>query len=90
MADPTETTEADRKKLCDLVVEQAAQMMVVGFGASIPMAVDRLLTYATAQIASMHGSARTAEVLRHLADNVEAGCFDRITAEGRSSRGEPH
>jgi uncharacterized protein len=71
MAD--ERTEADKKKLCDLVVEQAAQMMVVGFGAPIPMMVDRLLTYGAAQIASMHGSAHTAEVLRHLARNVEGG-----------------
>lgn len=67
--------------LCDEIIARAARMMVADVGANIPMMLDRLLTYAAAQIVSMDGSRDAAQIFRRLADNIEAGAF--ATLEGK-------
>lgn len=81
--------EEQRKAVCDQLIERAAEMMVEGAGAPIEMMIDRMLTYAAAQACTLQGSPATARTFRRLADNIEAGCFHRITGEG-SPHGARH
>lgn len=74
-------TDAESRALCDALVEGAAEMMVLE-GATFAMVVDRLITYATAQIVSMEGRARAVEVLRGVADQVEHGGFASVEHAG--------
>lgn len=52
-------------------------------GATVPLILDRMLTFAAAQAALIDGSAQTARQFRQMADRIEAGCFYSITGEGR-------
>ncbi|NTA84908.1 hypothetical protein G6L13_31170 [Agrobacterium tumefaciens] len=74
--------EERQKAFCDLVISRAADLMASEGGAPVPMILDRLLTYATAQAAVLDGSAKTATALRTVADKIEAGLFHSITGEG--------
>jgi hypothetical protein len=74
--------EERQKAFCDLVISRATDLMATEGGAPVPMILDRLLTYATAQAAVLDGSAKTATALRTVADKIEAGLFHSITGEG--------
>lgn len=73
--------DGERKELCDLIVERAAAAMEET-GAPIEMILDRLLTFAGAQAFMRHGKARTAEIFRELAENIENGVFDQLSGQG--------
>lgn len=85
---PKNPTPDEAKIACDTIIERAAVMMVAEVGASIPMMIDRLLTYAAAQAATMEGSAVTAEHFRRFADEIESGLFWSITGEGKPGGGK--
>ncbi len=70
-------TEQETKRLCDTIVARAAVMMQEN-GASVPMILDRLLTYSAAQAYFDIGPELTAELLRTTADNIEGGAFDYL------------
>ncbi|MBU1313978.1 MAG: hypothetical protein ACK4P4_18485, partial [Allorhizobium sp.] len=73
--------EERQKALCDTIITRAATMMVEEVGASVPMMLDRMLTYAAAQACCNDGSPRTAAIFRDLANNIEGGLFHRVTGE---------
>ncbi|WP_374374973.1 hypothetical protein [Tabrizicola sp.] len=64
--------ELNMNRGCDTILAAAAEAMLQ-MGAEPERIVDRALTYGAAQIVSWHGSARAAEVLRQLAENVVTG-----------------
>lgn len=72
-----------RKAMCDQIMHRAAVMMVEEAGASIPMMLDRLLTYAAAQACHLDGSSNTAAAFRSFADKIDAGLFHSVTGEGK-------
>lgn len=82
--------EAKKKIACDTIIERAAFMMVGEVGASIPMMIDRMLTYAAAQAATLEGSTVTAQHFRRFAEQIEGGLFWSITGEDRPSGGKPN
>lgn len=77
----TQQDDDNAKAFCNQVIERAVEMMAQA-KASMELIVDRLLTYAIAQIVTLHGNARAAEILHEIADNVEAGKFRMVTGEG--------
>lgn len=79
------TNEDNPRALCDLVLEGAAGVMQAS-GASVPMILDRMLTYAAAQAVAGAGSAATAEMFRQVAANIEGGALARIDALRARSR----
>ena len=79
--------DAAKSAACDLVIERAAVMMAGEVGASVEMILDRMLTYAAAQAATIDGSPRTATVFRELADKIEGGLFHSITGENNPNAG---
>ncbi len=83
-------SETDLKAACDLVIERAVEMMVGELGATFPMMLDRMLTYAGAQACTIEGSPATAKTFHRLADNIAAGCFYSVTGEGGGQRGKLH
>tara|TARA_R100000365_G_scaffold3600_1_gene12567 strand:+ start:6417 stop:6674 length:258 start_codon:yes stop_codon:yes gene_type:complete len=72
-----------RKQNCDLIVERAARMMVDEAGASVPMMLDRMLTYVAAQACLNDGSAKTAIAFRVMAQKIEDGLFHPVTGENQ-------
>lgn len=91
MPKPKNPTPDEAKKIaCDAIIERAAEMMVGSVGASIPMMIDRMLTYAAAQAATLEGSAVTAQHFRRFADSIEDGLFWSITGEDKLGRGKPN
>lgn len=82
--------DEERKAHCDLIIERAAEMMVAKVGASIPMMIDRMLTYAAAQAATLEGSPATAEHFRAFADNIEGGLLWPVTGEDKPGGGQPN
>lgn len=68
---------------CDKLIEITTETMVKEAGAPVEMVIDRLVTYAAAQIASWEGSDRAAAVFRDVADKIDAGLFHKITGEDR-------
>ena len=78
-----------RKALCDEIQHRAAKMMVEEVGVSIPMMLDRVLTFAGAQACTLDGSPKTAAAFRQFADKIDAGLFHSITGEGKP-RGRGH
>ncbi|MDX0261555.1 hypothetical protein GOC60_10200 [Sinorhizobium meliloti] len=81
-----EINDKNIQSACDLVVERAAEMMVEEIGAPIEMMIDRMMTYAGAQMCVLDGNRKTAAILRKLADNVEGGIFDAVTGEAARGR----
>lgn len=75
--------EERQKQFCDLVISRAAELAASEAGAPVPMILDRMMTYATAQAAVNDGSSKTAAALRVVADKIEAGLFHSLTGEGR-------
>ena len=77
--------EAELRRQCDLLVSTCAEMAVER-GVSIPMLLDRLLTFAAAHAVSIEGTPATARAFRTMAENVERGIFARFDPEpkGRS------
>jgi hypothetical protein len=73
--------QAVARQACDKLLELATETMVIQAGAPVEMVIDRLVTYAAAQICSIEGSKRAAEVFRDVADKIDAGLFHRITGE---------
>lgn len=88
MKSKTPTPDEATKIACDTIIERAAVMMVAEVGASIPMMIDRMLTYAAAQAATMEGSTTTAEHFRRFADEIEGGLFWSITGEDKPGGGK--
>ncbi|MDE4601391.1 hypothetical protein [Sinorhizobium meliloti] len=91
MPKPKNPTHKEAKKIaCDTIIERAAIMMVAEVGASIPMMIDRMLTYCGAQAATLEGSAVTAEHFRRFADQIEGGLFWSLTGENKPGGGKPN
>ena len=67
-------------KVCDEIVARAAVLMVEN-GASVGMALDRMLTYAAAQAVATDGREAAAEAFRGLAAKIEAGIFAHIEGQ---------
>ncbi|MDX1070464.1 hypothetical protein GOL32_18100 [Sinorhizobium medicae] len=84
------STDKAKQMACDAIIERAVVKMVVEAGAPVSLVIDRLLTYAAGQAATMRGSAVTAEHFRRLADNIEGGLFRSLTGEDRPSGGKPN
>jgi hypothetical protein len=76
--DMTMSKPNPRRVLCDEIVARAAHLMVTEADADIGMALDRMLTYSAAQAVSIDGSAKTAALFRHIADQIEAGAFAHL------------
>lgn len=62
---------------CDALLEIYGRDMLA-LGADPARIVDRMLTYAAAQVVCWHGAAHAAAVLRRVADQVEAGALSRV------------
>lgn len=77
--------EERQKRFCDLVISRAAELAASEAGAPVPMILDRMMTYATAQAAVNDGSPKTAAALRVVADKIDAGLFHSLTGEGRTT-----
>lgn len=75
--------EEKQKNLCDEIQHRAAVMMVEEVGVSVPMMLDRVLTFAAAQCCVLDGSTDTAAHFRLFADRIEAGLFHPVTGEGK-------
>jgi hypothetical protein len=71
-------TDETTRKFCDLTVTRAAELMHEQ-GASVPMILDRMLTYSAAQ-ASVMDADGAARMFRHVADQIEAGKFANLGA----------
>ncbi|MDX1247091.1 hypothetical protein GOL91_12165 [Sinorhizobium medicae] len=78
-------TEKAKQVACDAIIERAVVKMVVEAGAPVSLVIDRLLTYAAGQAATLEGSAVTAEHFRRFADQIETGLFWSITGEDKPS-----
>ncbi|MDX0210202.1 hypothetical protein GOC35_00600 [Sinorhizobium meliloti] len=78
--------DAKIQSVCDQVVERAASVMVEELGAPIEMMIDRMLTYAGAQMCALDGTKKTAAIFRQLAANVEGGVFDRVMEKNRRGK----
>ena len=78
---PEGEREALQKSQCDQLVARAAQVMVEQVGASVPMILDRMMTYCAAQACCIDGSPKTAAAFHILAARIEAGAFHSITGE---------
>lgn len=76
-------TEAARR-LCDLIVERAATMAMQVPGATLPMILDRFLSFAAAQAVAADGVIRTAEHFRDFADRID---HDSVFAHLEQSSG---
>lgn len=80
------TIESEReerlKALCDEIIFRAIKMMAEDARAPMEMVLDRVMTYAAAQICKIEGSARAAEVFRGVATQIDAGLFHSVTGEG--------
>jgi hypothetical protein len=76
------TVEGERneqkKAACDVIVERAAEMMFSEVAAPIEMIIDRLVTYAVAQMVLIDGKHGAASVCKTVALQVEAGAFDSV------------
>jgi hypothetical protein len=68
------------RDFCDETIEGAVELMARK-GAPIEMILDRLLTYAGAQIVFIEGKEDAIASLHKLAENIEAGAFDAIDAQ---------
>lgn len=66
-----------RKALCDQLMTGAARMMIDDVGASVPLMLDRILTFAAAQSCATDGKTKTAAAFREMASRIEAGALDR-------------
>lgn len=65
------------KHQCDQIIYRAARLMVEGNGASVPLMLDRLLSFAAAQATATDGKAKAAEAFREMAVRIEAGATER-------------
>jgi len=65
------------KARCDELITGAARLMVSEVGASVPLMLDRILTFAAAQSCATEGKVRTAAAFRDLAERIEAGALDK-------------
>ncbi|WDR00883.1 hypothetical protein PSC71_09160 [Devosia sp. J2-20] len=82
-ANDTQPSQKRVKQMCDLMVERATTMMANEAGAPVEMIVDRLLTFAIAQMASTYGRQEALNMLRFASDQVKAGKFDHLIHSGR-------
>jgi len=91
MTDQTETTRSalSVRRICDRLVMTATEAMVAE-GASISMALDRLLTYAAAQAVRLDGSEATATHFRLFADTIEGGMFAHLESGAAGPRQARH
>ena len=78
--------EEKRKAMCDVIITRAATMMLEKAGASMPMALDRIVTYAAAQACATSGKQEAANGFRAMADRIEAGIFDEMCANVSARR----
>ena len=77
--------DAELRRQCDLPVSTCAEIAVER-GVSIPMLLDRLLTFAAAHAVSIEGTPATARAFRTMAENVESGIFARFDPESKGQR----
>ncbi|KAB2705055.1 MULTISPECIES: hypothetical protein [Brucella] len=88
---PVKTTiegeqEEQRKAVCDEIIHRAASMMVDEVGASIPMMLDRVFTFATAQAYIIQGKEGAAAILREMASNIDKGALDFLKLDEGSAK----
>lgn len=74
-----------QRKFCDLTITRAAELMAEQ-GASVPMILDRLLTFSAAQACSMDGAFNSAAMFRQIADLIEDGIFAHLEPTGKGNR----
>jgi hypothetical protein len=79
---PPTTSDSERKALCDLTIERAAELMLEA-GAPIEMVIDRLSTFTVGRMVATSGKGQTSLVLRGIADRVDAGIFDHVDPTSR-------
>ena len=78
MNTPTEIDNLEeRTRIADGILTRAMGLMV-DLGLPFAKRIDRLLTIAVAHMVSAMGSARTAQDLRMMADNVERGAMRHL------------
>jgi hypothetical protein len=76
--------EETQRSVCDRIIARAAEVALEESSATVPMLLDRLLTFAVAQAVAIDGSARTARNFRSLADTIDSGVFDHLTPDAGS------
>lgn len=76
--------QVSRIRACDAVLASAAAIMQNDLGASLEMIIDRLMTFALVQAATVGGKEATADMLRLTADNVEGGLLDDLPQAQRA------
>lgn len=67
-------------KSCDALLSEACETMQKEMGAEVELILDRLLTYAAAQMVLTSGKAEAAKAFRQCAKMVQSGIFDHIKA----------
>lgn len=79
----TKSTSAETERVkeitnqCDQIIYRAARLMVEGNGASVPLMLDRLLSFAAAQATATDGKEKAAEAFREMACRIDAGVTER-------------
>lgn len=74
-------TDEITRKFCDLTLSRATELMHEE-GASVPLILDRLLTYSAAQSCVVDADG-AANMFRHIADQIEAGKFAHLEGKTR-------
>lgn len=77
--------EKRQRAMADEIIHRAGEMVVKDVGASVPMMLDRMLTYVGAHSCKIAGSIETAKMFREIADKVEGGLFHSLTGEKTNS-----
>ncbi|WP_060539392.1 MULTISPECIES: hypothetical protein [unclassified Ensifer] len=87
-AKPNKTeAEAGKRALCDQMLYGSAKLIMADVGVSLPMLLDRMLTFAAVQASVNEGSPRAAARFRQLADRIEAGALHSLTGECHEAKG---
>lgn len=82
--DITAEREKRQRALADEIIHRAGKMVVDDAGASVPLLLDRMLTFVGAHSCKIAGSAETAKMFREIADRVEGGLFHSLTGENQT------
>jgi uncharacterized protein with PIN domain len=65
-------------KSCDALIAEACETIQREMGADVELILDRLLTYAAAQMVMTTSKAEAAAAFRQCAKTVQSGLFDHI------------
>lgn len=81
MSEQTNDNGDFNQAAADLIVARAAEMVIEIARGTVENVIDRMATYAVAQIVHTHGPDTAATALRLLADKVDAGAFASVEAD---------